>query len=479
MSSCGVSNAQHTEGTAAIMDNRPSAIYQRQLKGTMNACAATKSDPFQRKSKNGALKNSNKGVANHHHDLKEAGVKPLQWKHIEEMQSKGSDVEKPASDVVPVQRKVGFEFQAFDSVSFVNDRGDVTGFGGGKKLGLGDGFKVEYDGGASLSELEIITYAVDETNEGRRRLIAQMRGVVALANEIQDVKDGRTVSTFATDNIIWINQTRNAYFHVKNDSVHFHPQATIGVKFEKIADLVGVLTKSPFMSQGKPLEGERLQRIPFLNRKQALAQKFGWSGKQDQQLFREVWARGLRNAKEQFAGVLGATPKVISFATILNGIAASATSEFDLEHGGVFKYYMPFFFRLGLNPHYSSLNEVEKEVLKRHLPEAIKEASFVLGNWRFNIGEMLNELEEGRDLNQHVYKDDPLKFGMENNDKDIGSSDTEDRREGALIELRKLGNDVRPDQLMSFALAVFDLVRMINTPYQKKAFHHWMEKFRF
>jgi hypothetical protein len=46
---------------------------------------------------------------------------------------------------------------------------------------------------------------------------------------------------------------------------------------------------------------------------------------------------------------------------------------------------------------------------------------------------------------------------------DIGvSDDSIDRRRGAIIELRKLGDEVPHDKLLEFALAVFDLTVLIN-----------------
>jgi hypothetical protein len=61
-------------------------------------------------------------------------------------------------------------------------------------------------------------------------------------------------------------------------------------------------------------------------------------------------------------------------------------------------------------------------------------------------------------------KDHKKTFRMEAID-DIGISDSENtRRHGALIELRKLGSEVPAEKLTEFALAVFDLIVLINGP---------------
>jgi hypothetical protein len=90
------------------------------------------------------------------------------------------------------------------------------------------------------------------------------------------------------------------------------------------------------------------------------------------------------------------------------------------------------------------------------------------------IGFLMELLQTGEDYvhrltesHGQINKDNYRDWGKMEEIDDIGMSDTEEvgeKRRGAIIELRKLGNDVPPKKLKEFAEAVFILVRRINTP---------------
>ncbi|MEL6556573.1 MAG: DUF4157 domain-containing protein [Bacteroidota bacterium] len=388
----------------------------------------------------------------------------------------------------PIQRKIGFEFQAYDSVTFNSNHYDAgMGTTEENELARADGFKIEGDYGNSFDELEIITVAVDETDPGRRRLEEIMTEVETFT---KGIRHEQQVTNLHPGSLAWLPSyisggvtfpTTTLFFDV-NGSVHFHPQATVGVKFEKIHYLIDRLTKAPFR-KGKGRTYKRLgTRAYYKTYLGKLLDKpltkytntIGWSQKEDQKPFRSAWANGLKKAKE-FGQRVNASEKTISFMAILYGMAeASGSGAINPEDSSVIKYYMPFLFRMGLLPFYNSLNPGEIAVING-IPPAIKNQLIVpkvpdgLNRNQMTIRNLLNLLSNGQDL-QSIWPTALDGYGQTNrtgefgmtNTSDIGDSETEQNRAGAIIELRKLRNDVPPSKLKPFALAVFDLVRTIN-----------------
>ena len=427
-----------------------------------------------------------------------------------------SGIERPLG--APVQRKIGFEFQAYDSVTFQSEDDYVV-----EEVGehINEEFMVESDTGARENELEIITEPVDETLQGRQRLAAQMDDIRTLASGIVH---GSKVSDLCPDIVQWENEAQDYYFAV-NQAVHFHPQATVGVKFGKIADLMDYLTSAPSLSgAGIPPEDEHQP----VDQKARLAQVFGWSGKDDQQNFKVAWSVGVKKARQLLAGT-GASPSAVDFAAFLCGFAeyAATGDQPDPMHQDaeiLLKYYMPFMPRLGLLPHYKKLEMPDRHVLNS-LPAYILDRNFfpagmnehnVLLNLNFTIRDLLNGLAAGKTLTEMLSSYQVRLSGYEEkhfhdfdmvHDTDIGPSDREPaipqatvpyyspvyllhrffdasghphdllfvhqggysdvfddyhNRMGAILELRKLGSEVRPEHLKDFALAVFDFIGLIN-----------------
>lgn len=357
----------------------------------------------------------------------------------------------------PVQRKVGFEFQAYDSVTYRDNNG-LTAING-TIVGNGAGFNVEQDGGATANEMEIVTDPVDETNAGRADLQAQMVLVSAMA---AGIVHGNAVDNLGAGNVNWRQNIAGYHFDV-NNAVHFHPQSTVGVKFNKIAELIDFATSAPSLSGGNPIG----QAPPLAaNQQEVDAQVFGWSGQLDQQPFKNAWATGLANARQDLAG---ASDNAISFASILYGFAEVTNQNIIPNDHQYAKYFMPFMLRLGLLPHYGTLTQNDLNALGQIRDTVLSAQVLPLQTQDMvlnpTIQELLNSLGQGVDIDglAGYASSSQQELGM-NNITDIGISDQENVRHGAIIELRKLGNDVQANQLTPFALSVFDLIAAINAP---------------
>jgi hypothetical protein len=363
----------------------------------------------------------------------------------------------------PIQRKVGFEFQAFNSVTFQDGNG-LTPLQG-STVGNGAGFYVEGDIGQTINEMEIVTTAVDETPGGRNVLANQMASIQALTNGIVH---NAPVNALAAGGVNWLPNIAGYHFDV-NGAVHFHPQSTVGVRFDKIAELIDYATSAPSLTGGVPIGGPL---VPAHDPKAALAQQIGWSGQLDQQGFKAAWATGLAKARADLAG---ASDNAISFASILYGFAEVTAMNVVPNDASFAKYFMPFMLRLGLLPHYGALNGADMAALA-NIRQEVLDSPFLPqqtnDSVNFNpttIQNLLTALGQGEDLQDleviagyGAYAPGGMP-GMANA-ADIGMDIHGLPRAGAIIELRKLGNDVTPAQLSAFALAVFDLIQLINAP---------------
>jgi hypothetical protein len=361
-----------------------------------------------------------------------------------------------------VQRKVGFEFQAYDSVTY--RKGERLGWLGDQiTVGKGRGFEVQNDHGKTADEMEIVTEAVEETFLGRKALVKQMGKISSLALGIRHL---HAVNALKAGGVRWEPIIDEYNFHAPG-GVHFHPQSTVGVKFSKLGELLGHLVDAPAMTGGVPV-GE-VEEAPGGSKEEIAAGAIGWSGKLDQQAFKVAWQRGLAEAREDFREY---SSNLIGFASLLYGFAAVTQDKVVPEDASQPKYFMPFLLRLGLRPHFGTLTPEEKEALGERMRPSVRESEMLPleGKRVPKVSEMLGLLGEGSDLHQNLETiplgyaaSKPKTLGMKN-EADIGSGYglSERKRQGAIIELRKLGNDVPPGQLTDFALAVFDLVRLVH-----------------
>jgi hypothetical protein len=369
-----------------------------------------------------------------------------------------------------VQRKIGFEFQAYDSIYVRNPPDEDPA-----ELGYGAGFSVETDGGAAKNELEIVTDPVDETEAGLTQLRKIMDDIVDFVTQIENGKK----LTLIEKPVKWhdIDEVEDSVFSIPNGKKHFHPQATVGVKFEKIAELIDYVTKAPFKNGGEPIGPEPEETK---DPKAAQANIFGWSSKDDQQPFRDAWANGLRQAA---GDIKDDNPREKGFAAMMYGFEKYKSSGAVPADRGSAKYFMPFLLRNGFLPFYKALNGPDKKRVKNQLLDNysvmlddIKAPGFgtdLITGTGTRMGAVMEFLaddeehihsltESHGEINKKTYEGWKL-----NSVDDIGMSDTEEigeKRRGAIIELRKLGNDVPAQKLKEFAEAVFTLIRLINAP---------------
>jgi hypothetical protein len=298
----------------------------------------------------------------------------------------GQSASAAATNVV--QRKIGFEFQSKHSISVV-DAGD-------ERIYLGThmadpSFTIEGDVGASISEgildLEIQTPAFEETNADRTRLADMMKIIVQFADKIVDQQLPKVHKDVKWDGLDELKEEEGeeVKFRVAG-AKRFAPQASIGVKFEKIADLIEALTKAPTKPGKKPASGSagvagagaapaaavpsKKMEVPKAEAKEApKAEVKGIRGPagisrgkliNPQQSFRRTSEQGLREAKKLFPAPEDAA--LVGLAAIFLGLYyhAQLAPELQPEQKGHVKYWMSFMLRNGFLPYYNAMTEPQK-----------------------------------------------------------------------------------------------------------------------
>ncbi len=457
-----------------------------------------------------------------------------------------------------VQRMVGFEFQAVNSIF-------LAGVDSGKtKQGIhkDENFKVEGDGGSKKGngELELETKAVDETGKGRKELGDIMDEIKLFLNQVKDgvplgdigkitwtsnvvdqtlfyheekkkldidlrvyeAKEGESIIETQEKEAKQTERKRTFEDTIKevprfsiNKEKHFHPQATVGIKFDKIAELIDYVTRAPIKKRGMEMPGPETKgmaredvvvtgpsashpkEVKAMARgsageildPQTAVNIFGWGAKKYHVPYKSAW----RAALEAVNDIKEITsPRVKGLAAIFYGLAKNQSEAIgNPKH---LKYMMPFMLRNGFMPFFNSLKPEEKIQLKLIDLKALDVKIMPPGNDEFKeeeiptVKEIFEHMlgkrkpptdddddehddkkdylqQKWEDMSGHGgiidYKESYIRYGMKRVD-DIGSIPGEEVRRGAIIELRKLGSEVLPEQLKDFALAVFDLVSLIN-----------------
>lgn len=394
------------------------------------------------------------------------GAKALQKKPTDLNMSLERNLITNSENNLPVQRAIGFEFQTYNSVTYRNAPGITPIPEAGHDVGNGAGFTVEEDQGATSNEVEIVTDPVPETPAGRATLVVVMANITALAGAIAN---GVVVDGVLAGGVVWLPRIAGFHFDVPGP-VHFHPQSTVGIKFDKLGEMIDYLTAAPNLSGGAVLPGAAPLGLP-IDAKAGFAQQIGWSGQADQIPFKVSWAQGLADAR---IDLVGASERVIGFAAMLYGLADYTNSGNHPVDAGYMKYFMPFMPRLGLLQIYNSLAPADILALA-NIPAAVRgrmiipdDAELMMFGAIPTVDHLLNAFAGGQDI-QDIVNWPPQSYAQGNvvgmaNPNDIGPSGAEPVRNGAILELRKLGNDVAPGQLAPFALAVFDLIEAINMP---------------
>jgi hypothetical protein len=404
------------------------------------------------------------------------GRRAVQLKTTDHLPSTLQD-QSMSSAIDVVQRKIGFEFQAYGCSNII---GAIGPFGKHPE-GL---FDMEVDIGlGSNAELEIVTKPVDETSDGVSELTRIMDAVGLFLGQI---KPGTKLNE--VKGIDWNTSVMNletAEIKILGPELHFHPQATVGVKFEAVADLIDYVTRAPFKTGGieakaevkeevihdaapavilTPLQEAKVEALTVDDKERKaleFANVFGWSGKEDQQPFKKAWAKGLESAKKV---IPEGFPRALGFAAILYGFLQNEIDHItpgDTQHA---KYFMPFMLRNGLMPFYESMTKAERALILKLEFKSDGESKTPVKSIMSALAKKKDYfVEKGVQGHGQISTSNLIEWnGMKTVD-DIGSSTKEPKRRGAIIELRKLGNDVPAGQLKDFAIAVFNLISLINT----------------
>ncbi len=334
-------------------------------------------------------------------------------------------IEPVPADTDVVQRKIGFEFQAKGKVLVKGiDEEDES-----LPLKLGtikeSDIKIEADLGiGQQAELEIKTPAFEETKEGEKALIDDIKLIIEFVNNIYS---GQVVKSHP--NLDWedknedsdddeVDEILESYekgitFDVK-EPIQFAPQATVGVKFDNIAGLIEALIAAPFerratIPHGKPpvpgITGTtpattEVKATPTRESKTAQdhANTFRWNSVDTQKKFQESSKEGLRIAKTLFSE---SHSKPIGLAAILLGLAHHIHSGFKLKSPNHIKYFMPFLLRNGFLPYYEMMSGDEKKLFSEQLRNPSGQAAALL---KTDIGEAAKQTAYNRFFKMLTYK---------------------------------------------------------------------------
>jgi hypothetical protein len=432
-----------------------------------------------------------------------------------------------------VQRKIGLEFQAVKSIFFKRDEIKE------KKLGehTSGYFEVQSDGSTipDMKELELVTKPVEETADGRKELVKIMQGVARFLSKVDDgeyiagipsinwidrivkkslydtARRKLAIETFADEEKVDESKEEKAErdtrqigrlsrfndevkilpkFHIPDKKKHFHPQVTVGVKFERVAELIDHLTKTPFKTGGRNITEEpgpetkaaATTDIPgIIKDRQTAANILGWGGKSHHIKYKTTSRAGLDKVDK----LGGLSTKVRGLLAIFYGFAETWADEYKNDFNKTprtAKYMMPFMLRNAFWPFFNSLTEEDVKQLQR-IDTSLFDKRLIEDNSpiiKKVFEDMLAKKALGDEKQENVYHRDYFQrtnthghggiteanykndWKLETVD-DIGASDDPgDERRGAIIELRKLGDEVPHDKLMEFALAAFDLIVLIN-----------------
>ncbi|WPV01758.1 DUF4157 domain-containing protein [Mucilaginibacter sp. cycad4] len=512
-----------------------------------------------------------------------------------------------------VQRKIGLEFQAVNSIFLGNITENKERLGGikGEFNVEGDDFA---DGNKPL-DLEIVTEAVDENPAGREQLMKTMVNIVKFLSQIEDnlplekikgldweekiserfeanvtikfaaemaenertkpaekeivdptppdvdadfdfdvvfgkyeeLKDQADKSRKEKEQVEAEREKKRVElpqkykedlleipkFIVDKSGKMFSPQATVGVKFENVVDLIEHLTSAPLKTGGieeASSATETKDEEKKISEPQKHANLIGWGGGPVRKPFKLTSRQGLEQAKSN----MGITStKVRGIAAIAYGLAknhenpdinvigdpmptrdtkdpkdikSTEAPKSAKRQQAYIKDMMPFMLRTGLWPFINNLNPSEILELKQLLiddtlnlkvtpipnkddiaPDNVPTVKAILLDLikkketpehrqdeedkeeQKDVSDLLQDEEVAGYGEIRIGETMKKKYKMKSLD-DIGPSQAgpgspvEKIRQGAIIELRKLGSRMPIGGLINYALAVFDLIHAIHHP---------------
>lgn len=391
--------------------------------------------------------------------------------------------------MAPIQRLVGFEFQTVGGNWNVLKAKEELERKEGKRVFTGEnpghnanavikgfsGFNMEYDG----SDLEYVTEPRNESNpEERSQLIGYVR---AAGEEHKGLK----------------NRARNAYVKLRNDELkevigiengtelflinpegqqYAHPQATAGIKKEKLFDLLKRLLD---ISAGN----ERIRAYSFSSRK-LYETGFGHSTFQNNANFaRGDLAESQRDAMGQAVSAVERSSCGIAakgfIALLEQFISVNEESNKNIYEGKEKSYQAnaknktPVMPRTNLDVYFHSLDGETQQQIMLYLHSKYDSSNnpvvFRQGIGDKEVKTMLSEmmegwekiLEKGWEGHQRTWKNKYHGIGhsrgLPNSGLDIGNG-----VEGIIVEMRSLPNNIPPEEWSRTASIVMKLVDEVN-----------------
>ncbi|MFO0578521.1 MAG: hypothetical protein U1A78_31335 [Polyangia bacterium] len=342
-------------------------------------------------------------------------------------------------------------------------------------------WKVEIDSG----DIEIITRAQPETNSGRENLERQLDEIAVEMKRVQDEgkKPGYKKYQAAGDKEVYVQHGCG------NKTFGAHPQATVGLNFEAVPELISQATSQQQIDH------------PYMPKKIWAENQMGFdwthpSFKNEASLHGMTHIRASQQqvdaALSQHAD-LSKLPRLRAVLQILASYAALGT-QIQTSKTPQVKNVAAFMSRSNLHEVYKIMSPLEKRTYKTLLAEQEGDGSMAAAfglasldalratkllrkdamNWgQYTLFDILDNLPE-RDLfgqndsQKSIHKVDDTTYRTLLTDAtsqfDIGTSSAQGQvqRKGLFMELRAIKREVPWTQWKVLALSIFDQVRRLN-----------------
>jgi hypothetical protein len=378
-----------------------------------------------------------------------------------------------------IQRKVGLEFESQNQVIEVG--GEPNLLFNKKSIGKGKGFDVIGD----EAKLEVVSDAVDETEEGKKALFGQVAGIADFVGSLQKGEnkiseiDGITLSEDAKKTIANIKLPTDA------NSLPFHPQATAGVRLMAVSDLMNAFLNAPLKGvKDKAWTDDNDGNVESGQKPHKYAENLGWDGRHNY----PAMQMALQTANQEIEDQAFDSPKVKSLFQLGLSYAISVDSVKKSQEHTEAKFWMSFMSRSKLSEVYQTLTREEQdefgdklEKMKKNFTKRNFFESGGMGkgsdlvfyddrnwhSWMEGFGKRKDEIQECGSTGYGEIEGSSHKYDMKT-PSDIGISDLSDRRrmDGVVLELRSLGANVTPPSFPSFGLNVFELIRSVHQKYE-------------
>lgn len=347
-------------------------------------------------------------------------------------------------------------------------------------------WKMEVDSG----DLEVITNPLDETDAGRAKIITVMSEVEVEMKRVQNAAKSPHYLAYPVNGDTVYVQHKSGFKKFTS-----HPQATVGVHFESVPQLISRLTTQqkvdhPHIPNNKVWGRDQIG-FDFTN------PDFKDADSQHGMTYIHSAQQQVDAALAQH-GTVAKFPHLRAILHILGSYAALGT-KVQSEQTAQLKNTAAFMSRNNLHEVYELMSPAEKRLYAAMLAEeqgpGSMAAAFGLANlqtlgttkllrhgamgWgQVTLGQILQNLPEvdimgDTDSQKSIHKlnaSTVRKYLSDaDNQFDIGPSQTQGvqsgavERKGLFLELRAIKRDVPWDQWKDVALSVFDLVRQINS----------------